>query len=198
LKNKLQSAAVMLITDGPDRDHANREKTMSKDTYKRSYSSEYKHSERDVRPRDSRRSPVFLILVAGILAAAFYYFHSHGYFHSPGNKAEVVNPAPESAVTEAVVNQDEAAVAAPEPIEVSELSDQPSSDELIDEWIHASAVKQAEQAGVSTEGTTAEIIDRIAHANAVEQAKQAGVSTKGTTAEILERIAKKNLEKYGQ
>ena len=192
MKNKLQSAAFMLIADGPDRDHANREKTMSKDTYKRSYSSEYNHSEKDVRPGHSRRSPAFLSIVAGLLAAAFYFFHSRE------KNTDVFNPAPESAVTESVDNQEEAAVAAPEPIEVSEPSDQPSSDELIDEWIHASAVKQAEQAGVSTEGTTAEIIDRIAHANAVEQAKQAGVSTKGTTAEILERIAKKNLEKYGQ
>ena len=165
---------------------------MPKDTYKRSYSSEYKHSERDARPRDSRRSPVFLILAAGLLAAVFYYFHSHG------NEAEDANPAPESAVTETVGNQEEAAVPSSEPAEVPEPSDQPSSDELLDEWIHASAVKQAEQAGVSTEGTTAEIIDRIAHANAVEQVKQAGVSTKGTTAEILERIAKQNLEKYGQ
>lgn len=182
----------MLIADGPDRDHANREKTMSKDTYKRSYSSEYNHSEKDVRPRDSRRSPVFLILVAGILAAAFYFFHSRD------KNTDDFNPAPESAVMETVGNQEEAAVASPEPIEVPEPSDQPSSDKLIDEWIHENAVKEAKKAGVSTEGTTAEIIDRIAHANAVEQAKQAGVSTKGTTAEILERIAKKNLEKYGQ
>ena len=165
---------------------------MPQDTYKRSYSSEYKHSERDARPRDSRRSPVFLIIVAGLLAAVFYYFHAHG------NKTEDANPAPESAVTETIDNQEEAAVTSPGPTEVPEPSDQPSTDELIDEWIHSSAVKQAEEAGVSTEGPTAEIIDRIAHANAVKQAKQAGVSTEGTTAEILERIAKKNLEKYGQ
>lgn len=182
----------MLIADAPDRDHANQEKIMSKDTYKRSYSSEYNHSERDVRRGHSRLSPAVLIIVAGLLAAAFYFFHSHD------KNTDGFNTAPESAVTETVDKQEEAAVASPEPIEVPEPSGQPSSDELIDEWIHENAVKEAKKAGVSTEGTTAEIIDRIAHANAVKQAKQAGVSTKGTTAEILERIAKKNLEKYGQ
>ena len=53
---------------------------------------------------------------------------------------------------------------------------------------HASAVRQAKQAGVSTEGTTMEILERINHASVVKQAKQAGVSTEGTTMEILERI----------
>ncbi|MBO7434910.1 hypothetical protein J6U76_02810 [bacterium] len=165
---------------------------MPKDNYKRSYSSEYNHSERDVRPKYSRRSPAYLIIVAGLLAAAFYFFHSRE------KNAEDVIPSSEHTVTETVDNQFEATDTSPEPAETPEPSDQPSSDELIDEWIHASAVKQAEQAGVSTEGTTAEIIDRLAHANAVKQAEQAGVSTEGTTAEILERIAKKNLEKYGQ
>ena len=168
---------------------------MPKDNYKRSYSSEYNHSERDVRPKYSRRSPAFLIMVAALLAAALYFFHSRG------KNAEDVTPSSEPAVTEAFDHRNESAPEPTEatgPSEASEPSGQPSSDELIDEWIHASAVKEAKKAGVSTEGTTEEIIDRIAHANAVKQAKQAGVSTEGTTAEILERIAEKNLEKYGQ
>jgi hypothetical protein len=165
---------------------------MPKDHYKRSYSSEYNHSERGVRPQNSRRSTAFLIMVAALLAATLYYFHSRG------KNAGDVTPYSEPAVTESFDPRNEAADPSPEPTDAPEPSDQPSSDELIDEWIHASAVKEAKKAGVSTEGTTEEIIDRIAHANAVEQAKQAGVSTEGTTAEILERIAQKNLEKYGQ
>ena len=110
-------------------------------------------------------------MVAALLAATLYYFHSRG------KDAGDVTPYSEPAVTESFDPRNEAAdpspepTEAPEPTDASEPSDQPSSDELIDEWIHASAVKEA---------------------------KKAGVSTEGTTAEILERIAQKNLEKYGQ